>query len=157
MIKIISGSNNDKILAKINTMPREFKTAIRLGYYKLGKLMKAKSNELILDKNKTGRIYYLSKTIASGSNKGKSRTVRHQASAPGQAPANFTGKLRKSIGYKVQGWEFLQFGASAPYAADLELGTAKMKARPYLKPAFEDNTRNAKAIFIAEIDKQVIK
>jgi len=74
---------------------------------------------------KTGRIY-----------------GRHQASAPGEAPASDTGTLLNSISGTAKmgpnGPEGV-IEARAPYAAYLEYGTRKMLPRPYLTPAIERN------------------
>lgn len=78
---------------------------------------------LILDTPKTGRIY-------------RRRSVEHQASAPGESPASDTGRLVNSIrtGYDMNALVGT-VTASTAYAAALEYGTARMAARPYLRPA----------------------
>lgn len=63
---------------------------------------------------------------------------RHRASAPGQAPAVDTGRLRASIANELgrdgRGL-FARIGTNVDYAPHLELGTSKMAARPFLRPA----------------------
>lgn len=49
-----------------------------------------------------------------------------------------TGALRDSISKEVEGSK-LSVGATEDYAAYVELGTSKMGARPYLRPAIENN------------------
>ena len=88
---------------------------------------------------KTGRIYM----------KGKNRSIKHQASAPGEPPATDTGRLVNSIvgdakvvGKQVQG--FLE--ARTAYAGHLEFGTRKMAARPFMTPAVMRNRDRAIAL-----------
>ncbi len=65
---------------------------------------------------------------------------RHRASAPGEPPTTDIGNLLNSVGT-----EFIDTGSSytgvcyetAEYAQLLEDGTAKMAARPHMRPAFD--------------------
>jgi HK97 gp10 family phage protein len=66
------------------------------------------------------------------------RSVKHRASAPGQAPANDTGNLIGSI-QTVQmpdqgGAVASKVIVSAKYAKWLEYGTRRMAARPFVGP-----------------------
>ena len=50
-----------------------------------------------------------------------------------------TGRLRNSISYGVDTSEpAVYIGSNVKYAPYVELGTSKMRARPYLKPAVEN-------------------
>jgi|APGre2960657404_1045060.scaffolds.fasta_scaffold100092_2 HK97 gp10 family phage protein len=76
----------------------------------------------------------MKKSITSGAKSGR-RYGSHTSSAPGQAPANWTGQLLKSI--KVQKMKGISFVyITAKYAQFLEFGTSKMRARPFIIPAF---------------------
>ena len=61
-------------------------------------------------------------------------------SEPGHGPAVRTGRLRGSITWR-QGVDsispFVDVGTAVFYGPFVELGTSRMKARPYLKPALE--------------------
>lgn len=62
----------------------------------------------------------------------------HVPSSPGQPPAVDTGRLRASITHEVgrdSGGLVAKVGTNVTYAAHLELGTSKMAARPFLRPA----------------------
>ena len=84
-------------------------------------------------------------SLRSGDKSGrtyKRRSVVHIASAPGEAPATDTGRLQGAITTgvaiafsRVTGTIF----AGTNYARSLELGTPKMKARPFMRPAIINN------------------
>lgn len=60
-----------------------------------------------------------------------------RASAPGEAPAIDTGTLANSIQARKTGLGSAVVEVGAEYGTHLELGTRKMAARPFLKPATE--------------------
>ena len=58
-----------------------------------------------------------------------------------------TGNLRNSIKYKPEPSEnAVYFGTKVEYGKYVELGTYKMKARPFIKPAATDHTVEYKEI-----------
>ena len=58
-----------------------------------------------------------------------------------------TGRLRNSITNAVEvGEQSVYIGSNVEYAAFVELGTSRMKARPYLKPAATEHTAEYKAL-----------
>lgn len=65
------------------------------------------------------------------------RSVTHQASAPGEAPASDTGTLIGSIYHEAENDLRYAVGSRADYAPWLEFGTRKMGARPFFRPALE--------------------
>lgn len=77
---------------------------------------------------KTGRIY----------NRGK---IKHQASAPGEAPATDTGTLVSSITYKQETPLTATVSSRLDYAYYLEFGTRSIEPRPSWVPAVEKNTK----------------
>lgn len=103
---------------------------MRKALHDIGEDVKREIKRLIKYPPKSGRVYTI-------------RGRKHQASAPGEAPANRTGKLMKSASYRVRNHEEMEVGLTASYANYLETGTRKMKPRPYLTRAVEANHRNA--------------
>jgi HK97 gp10 family phage protein len=80
----------------------------------------------------------MKKSILTGAKSGQqyfSNGKRHQSSAPGQAPANNTGALVRSIKVKKNGRE-ATISIEKDYAIYLEFGTSKMRPRPFIIPAF---------------------
>lgn len=88
-----------------------------------GLIVQNKARKSILAGPKTGNIY----------TRGR---IAHQASAPGEAPANDTGRLVASIVRSLQ-VELIavDITAGTEYATWLEYGTRHMAARPFLRPA----------------------
>jgi len=68
---------------------------------------------------------------------------KHQASAPGEAPAPDTGRLVGSVFaapvQRVSGGLRASVVVNTEYAAALEMGTEKMAARPYIVSTINDN------------------
>lgn len=80
----------------------------------------------------------MKQSILTGAKSGEqyySNGKRHQSSAPGQAPANNTGALVRSIKVKKNRNE-ATISIEKDYAVYLEFGTSKMRPRPFIIPAF---------------------
>ena len=65
-----------------------------------------------------------------------------------------TGNLRNSITHEVvQSEKAVYIGTNVEYAAYVELGTTRTKAKPYLKPAATEHSTVYKRIIEEEIGK----
>lgn len=96
--------------------------------------------KIILSQPGTGRIYPRGKQAV------------HQASAPGEPPAVDTGRLRNSIQteiFRAPGEVTGRVSANTEYAAALELGTEKIKKRPYLSRLITEHAARLMAAFQA--------
>lgn len=129
-----------RAVARIARLVELTRAGVQFAAYTSGKgLVKTTSAE-ILRKPKSGRTYVRRDRLG--------RRRRHVASAPGETHANRTGKLRRSLGFKVRGHRQLEFGygavkADAPvYAEYVENGTTIMKARPSLQNGIRAENRN---------------
>lgn len=109
-----------RALRSLRRAPQNFKLGVRDAAHMAGRILVRTAAQGILNKSKSGRLY--------GS---------HQASAPGEYPANLTGRHLKSIDYRFSG-NTLRFGAGAPHSAYLEYGTSKMLPRPTIAAADRD-------------------
>lgn len=87
----------------------------------------ARAQQLVLEPPKTGLVY-------------KRGNTRHQASAPGEAPASDTGNLVNLIGVDAVDTQRLRVSifSSAKYSFFLEFGTSKMAPRPFLRRALSE-------------------
>src|SRR3546814_6776743 len=98
---------------------------------------------MIHNGRRTGRVYTF-------------RGRKHQASAPGEVPANRTGRLANSVDYEATGHHTLVFGERAEYAGWLENGTTRMAPRPNLQvsvPELQPVTMQTLVKLIAEAYK----
>ena len=65
-----------------------------------------------------------------------------------------TGNLRNSITHEVvQSEKAVYIGTNVEYAAYVELGTTRTKAKPYLKPAATEHSTVYKRIMEEEMEK----
>lgn len=94
---------------------------------------------LILNSPKTGRIY-------------RRRSVEHQASAPGEAPASDTSRLVGSIRTAYDQSKILgTVIASTDYAEHLEYGKQNMEPRPFMRPALANKREEIEARIAREV------
>jgi len=102
------------------------------------------ATQSILKGPKSGKIY-------------KRRSVEHQASAPGEAPASDTGRLAQSSTVSLDAQRIAaRVNYSTAYAASLEFGTEKMEPRPFLRPALERNKEQIERDVNGEIRKAIL-
>ena len=146
MINLRSHPNNRDFFVEIEGLENRLRRTVRRGWFKLGKDLKQTANKEILRRPKGGRTYI--RRTRGG------RRRRHVASAPGETHANMSGKLRRSIGWRVSGSDRMEFGygvargESAPaYANAIENGSFKILARPSLRNAITATQRNAERYF----------
>ena len=81
-------------------------------------------------------------SMSASSHSGK-MYAGHRASAPGETPAVDTGNLVNSIKSELvsssdtDAWA--NVGTGVEYAEYLEFGTSRMEARPFMRPAYDEN------------------
>tara|TARA_Y100001937_G_C6873274_1_gene221552 strand:- start:37 stop:447 length:411 start_codon:yes stop_codon:yes gene_type:complete len=86
-------------------------------------------------------------SIQTGAKSGR-RYGKHTASAPGQAPATDTGFLQNNIILNIEATGLVaNVESRAKYSVFLEFGTTKMKARPFMFPALEQNKPKIRRLF----------
>jgi HK97 gp10 family phage protein len=106
-------------------------------------IAEADAKRSIVKGPKSGRVYQ---------KKNPKRT--HQASAPGQPPAQDLGFLSNSIRAEAGPHQSsVDLVASAPYAVHLEYGTRKMAPRPFMRPAGDKAAAQGGAIIKAYVDE----
>jgi len=144
MIRIKSEPINISTFGHIRALETRVQQGIRRGFYLLGKKLVRDTKLDILRKPRYGRLYIIRTA--------KTRR-KHRASVPGEAPASRTGRLWKSLDFKVKGSEQLEFGynSGVNYGKFLELGTIKMKARPGLKINIKRNQSDGRDFIEKEI------
>jgi len=146
MIEIKEASTNDKFLLKVFMAERATNLALRYAWRQAGVIVTDKLRYIIRNGPRTGRVYTI-------------RGRKHQASAPGEAPANRTGRLAKSVGYKATGHHTLEVGEEAEYAEYLERGThnkdgsVRMAPRPHLQVAVTETQTKVMDTLIKYLDE----
>jgi len=145
MIEIKATQTAKKTLISIGEAPRLHKKALRLALNEIGSELVNLIANYIFRPPKTGRIYMFN---------GRA----HQASAPGESPANRTGRLARSGDYKVRSYQEMVVGETAPYAAYLEEGREpKLQARPHIIRAVNAMRRNTITAILTNIKEQIGK
>lgn len=144
MIEIKATQTAKKTLISIGEAPRLHKKALRLALNEVGSELVNLIANYIFRPPKTGRIYMFN---------GRA----HQASAPGESPANRTGRLARSGDYKVRSYQEMVVGETAEYAGFLEYGTRKMAPRPHIIRAVNAMRRNTITAILTNIQDQIGK
>lgn len=110
---------------------------------KLGQALKAGGDAVgveaqisITKGGRSGRIYtHEFVTIGGRPVPIRERSKPHQASAPGEVPANDTQFLSDNIEVTQPEPLLVQVASEASYSAFLEFGTSRMQPRPFMRPA----------------------
>lgn len=129
-------------LRSIKKADELFQRGVRRALFKIGRENIRHTRKLILDKNKNGRIYNF-------------RGRPHQASAPGEAPANMSGTLMKTVKYDVRGSHQVEFGDQVEYGKYLEKGTTKMAPRPHLKRTVKERAKNNSIALRTSVKREI--
>lgn len=112
--------------------------AIGQGLMALALMAQTEAQRSILKGPKTGRLYPRGKRV-------------HQASAPGEAPANDFGFLAANIKADLTNDFTANLWSLAPYSIHLEYGTVNMAARPFLRPAGDAMREEGKEVINAYV------
>lgn len=145
MIKVVDNTAFvviDKSLFRI-------KEGIRKGLIEAGSEIRREVIRLIKSPPKTGRLYFVGGKI-------------HQASAPGEAPADFTGALAESVDSEVSGSTKLTIGDReeiAEHGRWMEFGTTdgRIASRPHLKPAALGKAREVEQSISQGVERELDK
>jgi len=139
----INIQGQQELIRALQSMDSEVVAVVEKGLLQTAFLAQSEAQRSILKGPKTGRIYKRGK---------RGRT--HQASAPGEPPANDTGRLASSLRSEVSaGALTASLIAGTSYAAHLEYGTTKMAARPFMRPAAEKVAPQGEKLIRDALDK----
>lgn len=155
----VNGVNNLQMTFK--KFSKATPQVIRREFYAIGKDL-VKDMKGYIGEGKSGRTYMTKKGVSKFKKSGVTASIlnksrAHVASAPGEAPANWTGRLRESLNFEVVGAteQSLRFGVDekrvrggCPYAKYLEYkdlvgmtgnGSKRIAPRPFVSRAFKEN------------------
>lgn len=149
-----------KLAAAVSAKQKSISRAVATAVTRGAMLIQGRARTRILKGPKTGRIYGTVANVTKHAEAQKSGNAAqkrkaggkvHIASAKGQAPANETGNLARSIKVvkavqRGNKWE-AKVIADAPYAAALEFGTrgagrsrrVVIEERPFLRPSVAES------------------
>ena len=85
----------------------------------------------------------------------KYKSLRNRSSKAGEYPASQTGRLRKGIGFQMQGVRRSYIGSEAPYSKYLAFGTRYMQKRRFIGTTIQENLNNAYDKITTEINKEI--
>jgi HK97 gp10 family phage protein len=145
--------NNKLGITTLIKMPAEIRKGIRRGAYITGKQLVADTRERMTRGSRSGRLYKIYRGL--GGRRLSSPRI-HRASAINEYPAIVSGRLRKSVDFKVRGSSSLEFGAgdnTVQYAKFLETGTSKTAPRRYLKQTIDRLQNQTKTNLSRELNK----
>ena len=87
---------------------------------------------------------------------GAIRGLGHIASKAGEAPNADTGHLELNIEVRLRASDrTVEVASLAPYSSALEMGTSKMAARPFLRPAMAKNRSKLVLLMVATLEGQI--
>ena len=151
-VRFVRERQNGRSILAIQATEETTRRGLRQGMFRAGHTLISAASTEILHGKKTGRIY-----IRKDS---RGRRRRHLSSAPLETHANMTGALRRSLSFQMWGSQGIEFGygvsggTPAPeYAAWVEFGTTKMKARPSLLNALDSQEGNINQHLENEVKK----
>lgn len=106
--------------------------------------------KIIIDKNNIGEAKRISdEAVKRALNEWGQAYENHAAD---YAPVD-TGRLQNSIKHKPQSKDTEVVYTNVEYAIYQEMGTSKMKAQPYMRPAGENHLAEYKSIIERELKK----
>lgn len=120
MIRIRQDIKSRHALITLENPNRKMQLGIADGLKIVGSENKKTIKNLILRQPKTGIKY---------------SNLPHRSSAPGEAPADQSGKLRRGVQYKANGWDSVEVGDTTEEGVYLEEGTRRMYPREHIERA----------------------
>ena len=134
-----------EVLIDIPKHLRKHRQGLENALYEHGPEVIRETRRLIINGPKTGRVYSF-------------RGGRHQASTPGEAPANRTGRLAKSGDFRVRNWAEMTVGQTEDYAIFLADGTrGRIAPRPSMIRAVNSKARDLQVSILENVKAEVGK
>ena len=154
-IGVEAHNDNVRVFRTLDRLRPKSQIAIRAAWFDLGRDLKNEARKEILRRPKGGITYFI--RMRGGKYK------RHVASAPGETHANLTGRLRRSVSWKVHGFAMMVFGygfattagnKSPEYDTFVEDGTKNVRPRPSIMNTVRAIKRTATVGFKRQIMKE---
>jgi hypothetical protein len=113
-VTITQTPNTSTVLIDVTKLEGTTERALKNALHEIGGEVKRETQRLIKTGARTGRVY-------------RFRGRDHTASAPGEAPANRSGRLAQSTRFKTKNHQEMTIGQEAEYAGFLKEGRGKLK------------------------------
>lgn len=139
MITVKEDKKNRVTFHIVEMLDRNTDVALSMAHKEIGQDTRREIRRLIRTGPKTGITY--------GS---------HHASAPDESPAEDTGNLSRSVGYRTRGAIQVTVGDRAPYGVHLEFGTKNMAPRPHVERAVMNKAKDTRMSYIKHTNRMVL-
>jgi hypothetical protein len=113
-VTITQTPNTSTVLIDVTKLEGTTERALKNALHEIGGEVKKETQRLIKTGQRTGRVY-------------RFRGRDHTASAPGEAPANRSGRLAQSTKFRTKNHQEMTVGQEAEYAGFLKEGRGKLK------------------------------
>jgi len=140
-IKIYASRKGKEVLLAIGQAEDRQKRALYRAWHDVGDEVRVEVARLIVTGKRSGRIYTY---------KGKP----HQASKAGEPPANRSGKLAKSVDYRVRHYKEMRLGESVEHAK-MEDNWGRIKARPHIIKAIKNKAQDTVNIIQFALNREI--
>lgn len=139
---LISAEGIPEMKAEVRRRRSGIERAVRYSLMSIGAMVVSEIARSIKSSVPTGRLYthyfYTDRVTRKRKRSWRKLPRPHRASAPGQVPANWTGRLAKSFSYRISTPTRSLWITSSHKAADwLHTGTKDMMPRPFVPQAIK--------------------
>ncbi len=135
----------DKLNATLKALERSVGRHSKSAYIAGGKLVEGEAKRSIQERSPGKMVVRHREGGAS---------YRHLAAGPGEAPNTDTGRLVSSINTEIVD-DGVLVGTNLQYGKNLEFGTKKMDARPWLIPALTKKSNDIIKLQIQAVNKTI--
>lgn len=139
-VKFESFADNVENYLYMDVLSEKMTIGARRGLMQSAKNIVKETKENIVNPPKTGVKY---------------KRMRYRSSKEGEYPANQTGRLRRGIGYQMQGSKRVFVGSKAKYSKFLAFGTRFMGKRAFIGNVIKENVKDMYNTISNEINKEL--
>lgn len=155
MLRIQFGPGNKAALRCLKETQKRTRHGIESAFKAFGPTL-AKAATASMKESKSGRTYRVYWSV-TGQRLQKGRT--HQASSKSETPAIVSGRLMRSLNFKVKGFKSLVFGANGiDPDSGFDYGRKhELSPRSYLKRTINSEDRNIQADFVRALEAELTR
>ena len=140
-IEIFASRKTKEVLIEIGQAEDRHKRALYRAWHYVGDEVTVEIARILVTGKRTGKMYRY---------KGRP----HQASAEGEPPAKRSGKLSKSIEYRVRHYKEMRLGETVEHAK-MEDNWGRIKARPHIIKAVKKKAQDTVNIIGEALNREI--